>query len=153
MGGCIPEVMVGGHDHAGLPAGRDHRLGVGQAGRERLLAEYMDAGFGRRDRLGAMALVGGRDIDGVDAGGEEVAEIGHRERNAELLGIGLPALRSVLITATMSPPASRIAPIIHSRPMTVAPIRPHRIAGIISLRSGDCCAHRKSPPTSAGYLS
>ena len=89
----IAEVMVGRHHDAGLPAGRDHRPGIGEAGRERLLAEHVNAGFGGGDGLGAMPLVGGRDVDGVDTRGEEVLEVGHRERNAELLGIGLTPAR------------------------------------------------------------
>ena len=58
---------VGDHEaHAVVPGGLGHFLAVPFGQRHRLLAEDVDAGAGRRDRVVAVHVVGKRDVNRVD---------------------------------------------------------------------------------------
>ncbi len=52
--------------HAGIAAGRDHRVGVGQRQRHGLLDQHMLTGARRRQRLGGVLAAGRADADRVD---------------------------------------------------------------------------------------
>ncbi len=86
-------MVVGRQDHAGLLAGGNHRLCVLDASGERFLAQDMDARFSRSERCMGMSFVGRGHVYRVVSRGEEILETGHRECNAELLGVGAPAGR------------------------------------------------------------
>ena len=126
VGGGVAQMVVGAHHHARRPAGRHHLAGVGQGHRQRLLAQHVLAGRGRRQRLREVQLVGGADVDDLDRriGQQRLdAVVAARRCHSRRRRPGRAAA-SLLITATASPPWARIAPIMCSLAMVLAPIRP-----------------------------
>ena len=75
----------------------------------------------------AMQLVGGRDVDGVDVGRRAARRASCGARDAVLVGIGRAAL-GVWSSSPRPPrrPSARMAPIMHSLAIVLAPIRPQR---------------------------
>ena len=72
---------------ARLPAGVDHPLRLGRGHRERLLAQDVLAGPGRRDRPLGVEVVRQRDVDGVDVRvGQQRLVRAVRARDPELAG-------------------------------------------------------------------
>jgi hypothetical protein len=85
----VPQVMVGAHHHTGGGACLDHGAGVGDAESQRLLAQDVLAGLGRRKGLGKVQLVGRRDIDGIHRRiGQKLFHAVITARNAVLPGEG-----------------------------------------------------------------
>ena len=83
----VAQMVVRAHDDAAFAAVRDHRARVGEGQRQRLLAQHVLARARRGEHLIAMQLVGGRDVDGVDAGvGDEGSEVGAGAPNRVLGG-------------------------------------------------------------------
>ena len=64
--GGVAKMVVRAHDHAARAAFGDHRAGVVERQRQRLLAENMLARLGCGKDLGAVQLVGRRDVDRID---------------------------------------------------------------------------------------
>ena len=71
---------VGGHQlHVVALAGVDHAFAVAHAGSQRLLAQHVQAGFGRAHSPLRVLGVGRRDVDGVDgAAVEQLVRVGIR---------------------------------------------------------------------------
>ena len=94
VGGGVAQMVVGAHDHGGIAAGHDHRASVGQAQRQRLLAQDVLAGGGGGQGLILVQLVGGADVDDLDRrvgqqGLDAVMAVG----DAVLGGVGLAPRR------------------------------------------------------------
>ena len=113
--------------HAGFGAGGHHLAGVGKGQRQRLFAQHVLAGRGGSQRLRLVQLVGGADVDGVDLGvGQQRVEPSVSCGNAVGLRV-LGAARARRCSSrrrTSLPGCARMAPMIHSRAMVLAPIRP-----------------------------
>ena len=115
VGRGVAQMMVGAHDDAAPLAFGDHRAGVGQGQRQRLLAHHVLSRRRGGKELIAMQLVGRRDIDGVDI-------LRLDERRELVVECAIPCSRAYvaarsafeLITATTSPPFARMAPIMCS---------------------------------------
>ena len=87
----VAEMMIGPHDDAALAAFRDHRAGIGQRQRERLLAHHMLSGRRGGKHLIAMQFVGGRDINGIDVlDFDQRFQARRRMRDSMLFGVSSP---------------------------------------------------------------
>src|SRR5262249_57322093 len=92
-GDGVAEVVVRSQYDTRIAAGGDHLAGIVEGQRQRFLAKDVFAGFGGRDGLRFVELVGGADVDNVDAGiGEEVGDGWMRGGDPVLLRKGTAAV-------------------------------------------------------------